>query len=121
MAQTLMPDIQQRLWAALPPGLEQMQTQQTVTQSFQHAAHPGLVLRRDGRPPDLDQKRPAVLWPYSIDLDGRWTSRDWCPRPESEDLEPRIVMPWDRATTWRPQAASLIAREEFWVRLERLL
>ena len=98
MAQTLMPDIQQRLWAALPPGWkEHMETRQTGAQWFQHAAFPDLVLRRD-RPLDLDQTQPAVLWPYSIRLDGRLSSQDWCPHLES-DNEPRIVIPWDTART----------------------
>ena len=99
MAQTLVPDIQQRLWAALPPGWkEHMETQQTGAQWFQHAAFTDLVLRGD-RPTDLNQTQPAVLWPYSIRSDGRLSSQDWCPHLDSGGLESRIVIPWDTART----------------------
>ena len=55
MAQTLMPGIQQRLWAALPPGRkEHIETQQTGAQWFQQDASPDLVLWGD-RPSDLDR------------------------------------------------------------------
>ena len=70
-----------------------METQHTGGQWFQHAALSDLVLRTS-RPSDLDQTQPAVLWPYSIRWDGRLDSQDWCPHLESDDLDPRIVIPW---------------------------
>ena len=75
-AQTVLPDIQQRLWAALPPGWkEHIETRQTGTQLFQHAALPDPVLLREW-PSELNQTQPAVLWPDSIRSDGRLSSPD---------------------------------------------
>ena len=83
MAHTLLLDIQQRLWAALPSGWkEHMATQQVGAQYFQYAALPGLVLLRE-RPSDLNQTQPAILWPSIINLDDRlspaWSPTIWSP------------------------------------------
>ena len=113
MAQTLMPDIQAVGSSAAWLERANRDTADRGT-AIPACCFLDLVLSRE-RPSDLNQTQPAVLWPYSVRSDGRLSSQDWCPHLESGGLEPRIVIPWDTARTWRPQAASLMAREEFYL------
>lgn len=119
LAQTLQPDLTQRLSAALPDRWrELMQTEQPATDWFQDPAFPDLVIQRDHHllhPPMMEGGQLTTYSSYSLRHDGQLSPLDWCPPLQLASLQPRVVIAWDTARAWRPKVSPSQATEAFYL------